>query len=283
MQQDTKLKVACVQMCSGPEIEENLASAEAFIRQAAGQGADIIFTPENTDRILAPQKEKELKGLPEDGHPAIPRMSSLAEELGVWIVCGSLKIMLEGNDLPVNRSFVFSGKGEIAARYDKIHLYDADLPTGERHRESKVVTPGSKAVMVQTPWCALGLSICYDLRFAYLYRLLAKGGASILSIPAAFTVPTGMAHWEVLLRARAIETGSFVAAAAQTGEHDGGRQTYGHSMIVGPWGEVLASAGTGTGIIIAETDLAEAARARNAIPALKHDREIILQSLPRSG
>ena len=177
-----------------------------------------------------------------------------------------------GDNRIANRSFLFSDTGEIVARYDKIHLFDVDLPTGESHRESDLVRPGEEAVVAETPWAIIGLSICYDLRFAYLYRDLAKAGASILTVPAAFTVPTGKAHWETLLRARAIETGSFVLAPAQCGEHEGGRQTYGHSLIIGPWGEVLADAGEDTGFIIAELDLSAVEKAREAIPALKHDR-----------
>jgi predicted amidohydrolase len=276
MAQNETLKVACVQMTSGPVVADNLEAAEEMIRDAAGQGAQMVFTPENTCRILSPQNEKSEKLPVEARHPGLPLFAGLAEELGIWIICGSMKVKLAGQALPTNRCYVFSDTGDISAFYDKIHLYDADLPTGERHRESKVVMPGNKAVVTETPWGELGLSICYDLRFACLYRMLAQNGAKILSVPAAFTVPTGKAHWEVLLRARAIETGSFVVAAAQTGEHDGGRLTYGHSMIVSPWGEVLAQAGEDTEIIMAELDMSEVEKVRTAIPSLKHDREILL-------
>ncbi len=274
MNETGEMRAACIQMSSGPDIGENLRTAGTMIRQAAELGAQAVFTPENTDRILSPANEKRNNGMPENGHPAIPFFSELASELGVWVICGSVKIILPGEALPVNRCHVFSDEGEIAAVYDKIHLYDADLPSGERYRESRAVLRGSKAVVADTPWAGLGLSICYDLRFACLYRKLAHLGAAIMSIPAAFTVPTGKAHWEVLLRARAIETGSFVIAAAQTGEHDGGRKTYGHSMIIGPWGEIVEQAGADPGIILADIDLSEVKNARTAIPALEHDRAI---------
>lgn len=176
-----------------------------------------------------------------------------------------------------NRSFLFSPSGDLAATYNKIHLFDVKLPGGETYRESDVMTPGTRAVVADMSGVRVGLSICYDLRFAYLYRDLAKARAQILCVPAAFTVPTGQAHWEVLLRGRAIETGSFVMAPAQTGAHAGGRKTYGHAMIVGPWGEILAQAGEDTGFIAAELDMDEVTKARTAIPALKHDREYEVQ------
>lgn len=265
------LPVALLQLNSGADIAENLKAVAAMIRDAAGQGAKFILTPENTCHILSPQSEK-LKTAPEEkDHPAMPLFSSLSRDLGVWILVGSIAVKV-APDRIANRSYLFDDGGNIIAQYDKIHLFDVDLPTGERHRESSVVRSGDKAVVAQTPWGGVGLSICYDLRFAALYRALAQAGAMILAVPSAFTVPTGQAHWETLLRARAIETGSYVLAPAQTGEHHGGRKTYGHSLIVGPWGEVLADGGDAVGIIRADLDMGAVDRARAAIPALAHDR-----------
>ncbi|MBU0800194.1 MAG: carbon-nitrogen hydrolase family protein, partial [Alphaproteobacteria bacterium] len=174
-----------------------------------------------------------------------------------------------------NRSLLFDAHGDIAAMYDKIHLFDVDLPTGEKHRESDVVEPGTRAVVADTPWGGVGMTICYDVRFAYLYRALAQQGAKIITVPAAFTVPTGRAHWETLLRARAIETGSYIIAPAQCGSHQGGRATYGHSLVVSPWGEVIADGGDAPGITVATLDMNAVDTVRNAIPALTHDREFM--------
>lgn len=265
-------QAACVQMTSTPDLQENMKQAEALIREAAGQGAHFIATPENTDRMRAPNPENIKSALIEADHPCIPFYSSLAKELNIWLLIGSIGIKISDTKRH-NRSHLFAPDGKLAAAYNKIHLFDVQLPTGETHQESNAIEPGDKAVIAQTEWGGLGMSICYDLRFAYLYRALAQGGAKILSMPAAFTVPTGKAHWEVLLRARAIETGSFVIAPAQTGTHDGGRKTYGHSMIIGPWGEILTQAGEEPGIISAEINLAAADKARAAIPALRHDRK----------
>lgn len=265
------VKAACIQFTSGPDIKDNLARIAEMVREAAGQGARLIATPENSDMMRFPAAEA-LKAVPEEeDHPMLTLCSALARKLDVWIVLGSIKARVGRNRL-ANRSYVFNGKGEVATVYDKIHLFDVDLPTGESHRESATIRPGERAVTARTPFGMLGLSVCYDVRFPQLYRALAKAGAQILTVPAAFTVPTGQAHWEVLLRARAIETGSFVLAPAQTGEHQGGRKTWGHSMIVGPWGEILAAAGKRPGIITADLDPAAVLKARSAIPALVHDR-----------
>lgn len=269
------LTIACVQMNSGPDIHDNLKQAETFIRDAAVKGATLIATPEVTDQVVSNRAEKIDQVFSQGNHPGVPFFANLAKELSVTLVIGSMCIKTETGKI-ANRSFVFSPAGDILAHYDKIHLFDVDLPTGESHRESKIFAAGDRAVTVQTPEAKLGLSVCYDVRFSHLYRDLAKAGAEILSIPAAFTVPTGQAHWEVLLRARAIETGSFVMAAAQSGDHMGARKTYGHSMIISPWGEVLENAGTRNGIISAMIDLDDVARARAAIPALKHDRDYSL-------
>lgn len=266
-------RAALVQINNGPDIQENLKVTEGLVRRAADQGAQLICTPENTCHMRFSSQDKLKSSLPEEGHPVLERLSGLAKEKKFWILIGSLTIKLS-NTKVANRSFLIDDKGAVAARYDKIHLFDVDLPTGESHRESDAVQAGSRAVTAQTPWGKMGLSICYDLRFAYLYRKLAQAGAQILTVPAAFTVPTGRAHWEVLLRARAIETGSFVLAPAQCGKHEGGRETYGHSLIVAPWGEILTQGGEEPGIITSDIDMAAAAKARNAIPALKHDRGV---------
>ncbi len=266
-------RAACVQMTSGPDIAENLRVAEMYIRQAAKEGAKFIATPENTDQIRQPPLEK-LKTAPkQDKHPGVPLFAGLARELDVWLMAGSFSVQAGGGRL-ANRSYLFSPEGKIAAHYDKIHLFDIDLPNGESYRESDVIAPGDKMVVAQTPWGGMGMSICYDVRFAYLYRKMAQGGAAIMTVPSAFTVPTGKAHWEMLVRARAIETGSFVIAPAQTGEHENGRRTWGHSLIVGPWGEVLADGGTEPGIVTANINIDDVAKVRALIPALRHDRDL---------
>jgi predicted amidohydrolase len=264
-------KAACIQLSSTDNIAENLKQAELMIREAAGKGAKLIVTPENTCHILTPSIEKLKTAVVQEAHPAIEQFSKLAFELGVWILIGSIAIKIADDKL-ANRSMLFSPEGSLYAHYDKIHLFDVKLPTGEVHRESDLIAPGEKLVLADTPLAKIGLSICYDVRFPQLYRALAQKGAQILAIPSAFTVPTGLAHWEVLLRARAIENGCYVIAAGQTGQHHGGRKTYGHSMIVSPWGEVLADGGDNVGIIYADIDLAQVDVARNAIPALTHDR-----------
>ncbi len=267
------LKVACVQITSGPDIAQNLEKAGAYVRQAAADGAQFIVTPENTCHIRFPAHLKKDSAQAQETHPGVPFFSDLAKELGVTILVGSMAIKA-GDERLLNRSFFFAPDGSLKVVYDKIHLFDVQLPTGEIHAESDVMRPGAQAVVAGIDGdFKVGLSICYDLRFSHLYRDLAKAGANILCVPAAFTVPTGQAHWETLLRTRAIETGSYVMAAAQVGEHEGGRKTYGHSMIIGPWGRVLAQKESGEGYIIHEIDLQEVETARGAIPALQHDRE----------
>ncbi len=268
-----KIKVACVQLDSGSDIQGNLDVAGAFIREAAAKGASFIATPEVTDQVISNRAEKIDQMLSEDEHPGLPYFTALAKELKVTLLIGSMCIKIESEKI-VNRSFLIAPNGNIRARYDKIHMYDVDLPTGESHRESKVFRPGMATSVVEMPeGYGLGMSICYDMRFSHLYRDLAKKGAHVLAVPAAFTVPTGIAHWEVLLRARAIESGCFIIAPAQCGAHEGARKTYGHSLIIGPWGEILAEKKDGTGIITAELDLDAVVKARQAIPALQHDRE----------
>ena len=264
-------KVACVQNCAGTETEPNLKDCADLVREAAGQGAAFILLPEYftgldiQGHILIPE------AFAEADHPALPLFAGLAREHRAWILLGSLAITLEGGAI-ANRSYLLDPSGAVAARYDKIHLFDVDLPGGESYRESATIAPGACAVVADLPWGRLGLSICYDLRFAQLYRALAKAGADFLTVPAAFTKTTGQAHWHVLLRARAIETGCYVFAPCQYGVHAGDRATYGHSLIIDPWGQVLADGGEDRGVVVADVDPAAVTRARGMIPALKHDR-----------
>lgn len=264
-------RAALVQLRSESVVETNLEAAEAGIRAAAQGGADYVQTPENTSMMVLKTRELFEKVLPEEGNPAVGRFSALAKELGIWLHIGSIAIRLSDAKV-ANRSFLYTPQGGIAARYDKIHMFDVDLPNGESYRESKNYQPGHRAVMAELPWGRLGLTTCYDLRFPALYRSLAQAGAQFITVPSAFTKQTGEAHWHVLLRARAIENGVYILAAAQGGDHDMGRATFGHSLIVSPWGEILAEAGTDPEVIFAEIDPARAADARARIPSLRHDR-----------
>jgi predicted amidohydrolase len=264
-------KAACVQLRSGDDVSQNIAVTEELVREAAAQGAQFIATPENTT-LMAPDGGAKLARSFDEAHdPALPRFSALARELNVWLLIGSLAIKVSDTKT-ANRSFLFAPDGTIAARYSKIHLFDVALASGEAYRESNTVAGGDQAVVADTGLGPIGLSICYDLRFPQLYRRLAQRGAFLFTVPSAFTVPTGTAHWHVLLRARAIENGAFVIAPAQGGTHAGGRKTYGHSLIVAPWGEVLAEAGTEPGVIVADIDPALSAQARGRVPNLQHDR-----------
>ena len=263
--------VACLQLNAGNEIGPNIEGTRRLALEARRAGADFILTPENTT-CIEPRRDLVLaKARSEQDHPAISAFQALAAEMGAWLLIGSLTIKLDESQC-ANRCYLFDPAGRIAARYDKIHMFDVDLAHGERYRESATFRPGRQAVTADLPWGRLGLSICYDLRFAHLYRALAQAGSDFLSIPSAFTRPTGQAHWHVLMRARAIETGCYVFAPAQTGEHAGGRKTYGHSLIVAPWGEVLADGGEEVGFVTARIDPAKVAEARAMIPALTHDR-----------
>jgi len=264
--------VACVQNCAERDMAPSIAALEPLIRGAAGNGAGLIVLPEMAT-MIEPQNLKVLeKAVAESADPGLKRFGELARETGSWILVGSLLIKAEGENRVVNRSYLLDSSGAIAARYDKLHMFDVDLAGGETYRESATVKPGDRAVLAPSPWGLIGMSVCYDLRFAYLYRALAQAGASYLAIPAAFTYTTGKAHWHVLARARAIETGSYVFAANQGGTHAEGRKTWGHSLIVDPWGEVLADGGDTVGWITAEIDPAKVVEARRMIPALRHDR-----------
>lgn len=263
--------VACVQTSSARTIAENIGPVSELIRRARDAGADLVLLPENVSMLEPVGRLLREKAPAEEQHPALTAFRAVALETGVWLVIGSLAVAA-GDGKVWNRSLLVDAAGGIVARYDKIHLFDVDLGGGESYRESASIVPGDRVVLADTPWGRLGLSVCYDLRFPHLYRALAKAGADFLSIPAAFTRTTGRAHWHVLQRARAIENGAFVFAAAQCGVHAEGRETYGHSLIVDPWGGVVADAGDDVGFIIAEVDPAAVAAARRKIPSLTHDR-----------
>ena len=262
---------ACVQLTAQRDYAPSLERALELGRDAAMAGAEFVAFPENVSMIEPDNAAALAKAAPAERHPGIPAFAGLARETGAWILAGSLNVKRPDGKV-ANRSLLFAPDGAVVAAYDKIHLFDVDLPNGETYRESARVAPGDRAVVAETPWCRIGMTVCYDLRFAALYRALAQAGALVLTIPSAFTVPTGSAHWHVLMRARAIETGSFVIAPAQWGEHAGGRRTYGHSLIVDPWGQILAECGDGEGFITARIDPARARDVRRNIPSLQHDR-----------
>ncbi len=262
---------ACLQLNSGREIEPNLRVAADLVRRARDAGAELIMTPEVSDMIEPKRALRLEKARAEADHPMLAAFRDLARETGAHLLLGSIMLRESGDKL-ANRSVLIAPDGTIVARYDKIHMFDVDLPGGESYRESAVFQPGDKAVVAPLPWGLLGMTVCYDLRFPQLYRALAQSGADFLSVPAAFTVPTGRAHWHVLLRARAIENGAFVFAPAQCGEHAEGRKTYGHSLVVAPWGDILAEARDEVGFVAATIDVARVAEARRAVPSLGHDR-----------
>ncbi|MDT3684808.1 MAG: carbon-nitrogen hydrolase family protein [Pseudorhodoplanes sp.] len=264
-------RAGLIQMRSGRTPQANLDAAVKLIGQAKSNGADYVLTPEMTN-IMELSREALFSAITEEEKDAsLAAFQDLARKLSLYLHVGSLAIKAS-HDKAVNRSFLINPKGEIVARYDKIHMFDVDLGRGESYRESNSYRSGELAVLTDLPWGRFGLTICYDLRFPALYRALAEGGATILTIPSAFTRVTGEAHWHVLVRARAIETGSFVLAAAQGGNHENGRETYGHSLVVDPWGRILAEGGTDPDVIMAEIDPAEVAAARAKIPSLQHGR-----------
>jgi len=270
------LDIALVQLRTPDRPKAALEHAEPLIREAAARGAKLVLTPEGSN-FLQQNRARRAEILRTQGEdPAVLGLRELAKELGIWLLIGSAIVACEEEDehRAANRSMFVDPEGAVRASYDKLHVYDVDLPTGERHRESEAIRPGQRATVAETPWGGLGLSICYDVRFPHLYRALARAGAEMIAVPAAFTVPTGQAHWEVLLRARAIETGCFVLAPAQGGAHEDGRKTWGHSLVVGPWGEVIARADDDKPqVVMASLDLEEVAAARAAIAQLRHDRE----------
>lgn len=271
----TQLRVACVQMRSGVEVAANIAAATALVREAAGQGAQLVATPEMTNLLDIRPGKARARIVPEADDQTLAAMRALADELGIWLLIGSIAVTLEGEDRLANRSFLIAPDGSVRARYDKIHMFDVEVGDGQSYRESRAYRPGDRAVLAETEFGKLGMTICYDVRFPHLYRKLAQAGAGILTIPAAFTRVTGLAHWHVLVRARAIETGSFVLAPAQGGTHEDGRETFGHSLIVSPWGEVLAEKADDTpGVIVADLDMDAVAKARRRIPSLENEQPV---------
>ncbi len=272
-----ELQATLIQLNSSDDPEANLRETERLIRQAAAEGAELVLTPEVTNIVSASRTVQNQRLALEDDDATLARLREVTAELGVWLSLGSLALKSGDPDGRfVNRQFLIGPDGAIRARYDKIHMFDVELGGGESYRESKGYRPGEQAISVDTPWGKLGLTICYDMRFPALYRSLAAAGAVILTVPSAFTVPTGRAHWEVLLRARAIETGCFVLAAAQWGNHAASRgrvrETYGHSIAIDPWGRVLADAGAGVGVTHVTLDLDAVAQSRAKIPSLANTR-----------
>lgn len=276
-------RAALVQMRSGRDVARNVADAEALIREAARGGAQYVQTPECTTYMDEGRQRLFAATAVEEGNPALAAFKGLARELGIWLHIGSMAVKVS-EDKVANRSYLITPDGCIAARYDKIHLFDVDLPGGEKYRESASYDGGDRAVVVDLPWGRLGLTICYDLRFPHLFRALAHAGAGFLAVPAAFTRVTGQAHWHTLLRARAIEAQCFVLAAAQGGRHEHGRETFGHSLIISPWGEVLAEGGVEPTVVFADIDCARIEEARGRVPSLRHDRPFgVVVSSPASG
>jgi len=267
----TAFKAACVQLNSGNDLAANLRAAETAIRSAAASGAQLIMLPEYAAMMDGSGRVMRENSPAEDGHPALDRFRVLARETKAWLLVGSLTIKVDDERM-VNRSYLLSATGEIAARYDKIHMFDCTLPSGKVIRESSAYRPGEAAVIAPTPWGPLGMTICYDLRFPQLYRALAQAGALFLAVPSSFQRETGVAHWHALLRARAIENLSYVFAPAMCGEHPGSRTTYGHSLIIDPWGKILAELGDEPGIALADIDVERVAKVRGMLPSIEHDR-----------
>ncbi len=269
-------RTACIQNTATRDIAANISWVCKRIGEACAAGADFVTLPESVGLIEPVNEQIPDSCFHEERDAGVAAFRAAAREYEVWILVGS-QLIKDTFDQIVNRSILIDAAGEVAARYDKLHLFDVELANGEFYRESEVITPGSKAVVAATPWGKLGMTVCYDLRFAALYRALAQAGAEFITIPAAFTHTTGKAHWRTLIRARAIETGSYIIAPNQCGLHADKRASYGHSMIVDPWGKVLADAGPEPGIIMAEIDSSKVEDARNRIPALKHDCQIVVE------
>ena len=268
------VKIAIFQMRSGIDSAANAAALVDAVGRAAAGGAAMLFTPEMSGLLDSNRERAGIAVRSEDDDPVLAAVREAAKANAIWIHLGSLALR-EGSGKLVNRGFVINASGDVAGRYDKMHLFDVDLPTGESWRESAVYQAGGEAVVIRgTPVGALGLTICYDLRFPAIFERLSEAGAEVIAVPAAFTVPTGAAHWHVLLRARAIEAGLFVVAAAQSGRHDDRRATFGHSLVVDPWGEVLVDGDEGERLLFAEIDLGRIAEVRSRIPVMKHRRAI---------
>jgi deaminated glutathione amidase len=273
------MRTALVQLNVSDDPAANLAQTQDLVARAAAGGAKFILTPECTNMLSANRAHQAAHILPEDQDPTLAALRAQAAQAGVWLLIGSLGVQSgDADGRFANRSYMIGPDGAVCARYDKIHMFDVAISETETYRESSVYRPGASAVLAQTAFGAVGMTVCYDLRFGHLHRALAQAGAQILTVPAAFNHITGAAHWEVLLRARAIETGCFVLAPAQTGFHPEtlsggpGRRTFGHSLAIAPWGEILTDGGTDLGVTFVDLDLSEVARARSRVPSLSHDR-----------
>ncbi len=267
----TAFKAACVQLNSGNDMAANLRAAEMAIRSAAGSGAHLIMLPEYAAMMDGSGRVMRDNSPSEDAHPALAKFRALAQATHAWLLVGSLTVKVDDGHM-ANRSYLLSPEGAITARYDKIHMFDATLPSGKSIRESSAYRPGGEAVLAATPWGPLGMTICYDLRFPQLYRALARAGALFLAVPSSFQRETGVAHWHSLLRARAIENLSYVFAPAMCGEHPGNRTTYGHTLIIDPWGKILAELGDEPGVALADIDVDQVLKVRGMLPSLTHDR-----------
>jgi len=270
---DSSLRVACIQMCSGDDVDANLVRAGEWLKQAAEQGSELALLPENFAFMSADDAGKHDVAEPEEQSRVLDYLSRRAREHRIAVIGGSVPLSHPDSGKIRNVCPAFSHRGDLLGVYDKIHLFDVDLEN-ERYRESDTIAAGDTPVSVKIKGCNIGLSICYDIRFPELYRYYADGKCQILTVPAAFTVPTGMAHWETLLRARAIENQAYVLAAAQWGEHPGRRKTWGHSMMIDPWGDVMVKQEEGEGVIVADLDMAFLRRVREALPALAHRRNM---------
>ena len=264
-------RVALLQMETGNDLAANLEAVQRMTREAAQGGAQFVMSPEYALMMDGSGRVMRERALATDGSPALPELQALAREISIWMLVGSLTLKADEGRM-VNRSYLLAADGSVVSSYDKIHMFDVTLPDGKVIRESSAYCPGDRAVIAQTPWGPLGLTVCYDLRFPQLYRALAQAGALYLSIPSSFQRATGKVHWHTLLKARAIENGCFVFAPAMCGEHPGNRTTYGHSLVVDPWGEVLADGGEAPGIVYADIDPAHVVRVRGMLPCLTHDR-----------
>jgi deaminated glutathione amidase len=265
------LTVGLVQMTSTTSIDQNIKISSDLIRQAAAQGSELVALPEVVNLMQRDRSQSSKVAALDSEDASLAAYKALAQELGIWIHAGSLVIRLGDDDRFANRGFLIDPTGQIQAQYDKIHMFDVDLANGESYRESNGFRPGTHATLAQTPWGGYGMAVCYDLRFPHLFRDLAKAGARILAVPAAFTRTTGQAHWHTLLRARAIENGCFVVAPAQCGDHEDGRKTYGHALIIDPWGEVLADGGEAPGVVTATLNLNRVSEVRGMVPSLNND------------
>jgi predicted amidohydrolase len=274
-----QLRVGCIQLNAGSDLPANLQAATLAVRNAAGQGARLICLPEYCALLDGSGRVMREGSPPEPEHSALPAFARLAQETDAWLLIGSLTVKLE-DDRMANRAYLLSNTGEIVARYDKIHMFDVTLPNGKVIRESSAYRPGERAVLAHTPWGPLGLTICYDVRFPHLYRALAKAGATMLVVPSSFQRETGPAHWHTLLRARAIESAAWVIAPAMCGDHANGRSTYGHSLVIDPWGKIVGELEDQPGVLIADIDLEQATKVRAMLPSLQHDRDFGLATFP---